>query len=161
MFHDKKVHNLLFVRKTLLERLVRNNSPPICYLACYHIPSNQVEKPFQMKYCVLLHLKCDVIIILLCSRATKSPVSSLMFILIVSKIFFFVQRDIMWPFKVLANITSMISLYCNSTKNWNNNITMMLALNDIAINIKILISSFGQCKGESFLSEALTDALSR
>ena len=32
----------------------------------------------------------------------------------------------MWSFKVLANITSMFSLYCNSTKNGNNNITMIL-----------------------------------
>ena len=49
----------------------------------------------------------------------------------------------MWSFEVLANITSMFSLYCNSTKNRNNNITMILALDDIRINIKILISSFG------------------
>ena len=49
----------------------------------------------------------------------------------------------MWSFRVLANITSMFSLYCNSMKNRNNNITMILALDDICINIKILISSFG------------------
>ena len=49
----------------------------------------------------------------------------------------------MCSFKVLANITSIISLYCNSTKNGNNNITMVLARYDIGINIKILISSFG------------------
>ena len=48
----------------------------------------------------------------------------------------------MWFFEVLADTTSMFSLYCNSTKNGNNNITMILALNDIGINIKILISSF-------------------
>ena len=33
----------------------------------------------------------------------------------------------MWSFEVIANITSMFSLYCNSTKNRNNNITMILA----------------------------------
>ena len=49
----------------------------------------------------------------------------------------------MWSFKVLADITSMFSLYCNSTKNRNNNITMILTLDDIGINLKILISSFG------------------
>ena len=49
----------------------------------------------------------------------------------------------MWSLKVLANITSMFSLYCNSTKNGNDNITMVLTLNDICINVKILISSFG------------------
>ena len=48
----------------------------------------------------------------------------------------------MWSFKVLADITSMFSLYCNSTKNRNNNITMILTLDDIGINVKILISSF-------------------
>ena len=46
----------------------------------------------------------------------------------------------MWSFEVLANITSMFSLYCNSTKNGNNNISMILALDDICINVKILIS---------------------
>ena len=56
----------------------------------------------------------------------------------------------MWSFEVLANITSMFSLYCNSTKNGNNNITMILALDDICINLKILISSFGYGKGETF-----------
>ena len=94
-----------------------------------------------MKHCVLLRLQCNVMITLPCSKATKSPASSLIFILIVSKIF--VQRDIMWSFEVLADITSMFALYCNSTKNGNNNITMILALDDIRINIKILISSFG------------------
>ena len=49
----------------------------------------------------------------------------------------------MWSFEVLANITSTFSLYCNSRKNRNNNITMILGLDDICINIKILISSFG------------------
>ena len=49
----------------------------------------------------------------------------------------------MWSFNVLAEITSMFSLYCNSTKNRNNNITMILTLDDIGINVKILISSFG------------------
>ena len=49
----------------------------------------------------------------------------------------------MWSFEVLADITSMFSLYCNSTKNRNNNITMILALDDFCINIKLLISSFG------------------
>ena len=48
----------------------------------------------------------------------------------------------MWSFEVLANITSMFSLYCNSTKNGNNNIAMILALDDIGINIKMSISSF-------------------
>ena len=41
--HNKKVHYLLFVRETLLEGLVHNTSPPTCYLACYHIPSNPNE----------------------------------------------------------------------------------------------------------------------
>ena len=49
----------------------------------------------------------------------------------------------MWSFKVLADITSMFSLYRNSTMNRNNNITMILTLDDIGINVKILISSFG------------------
>ena len=49
----------------------------------------------------------------------------------------------MWSFEVLANITSMFFLNCNSMKNGNNNITMILALDDIGLNIKILISSFG------------------
>ena len=49
----------------------------------------------------------------------------------------------MWSFKVLSNITSMFSIYCNSKKNGSNNITMILALDDISININILISSFG------------------
>ena len=49
----------------------------------------------------------------------------------------------MRSFKVLANITSMFSLYGNSTKNGNNNITMILTLDNISINTKILISSFG------------------
>ena len=49
----------------------------------------------------------------------------------------------MWSFEVLANIASMFSLYCNSMKNGNNNITMILTLDDICINVKILISSFG------------------
>ena len=48
----------------------------------------------------------------------------------------------MWSFKVLANITSKFFVHCNSTKNWNNNITMILTLDDICINVKILISSF-------------------
>ena len=48
----------------------------------------------------------------------------------------------MWSFEVLADITSMFSLYCNSTKNGNNNITMILTFNDICIKVKILISSF-------------------
>ena len=38
----------------------------------------------------------------------------------------------MWSFEVLADITSMRSLYCNSTKNRNNNITMILTLNPIS-----------------------------
>ena len=37
----------------------------------------------------------------------------------------------MWYFKVLADITSMFSLYCHSMKNGNNNITMILALDDL------------------------------
>ena len=41
----------------------------------------------------------------------------------------------MWSFEVLANITSMFSLYCNITKN-GNNITVILALDDVCINIK-------------------------
>ena len=49
----------------------------------------------------------------------------------------------MWSFEVLADITSMFSLYCDSTKNGDNNITMILTFNDICINVKILISSFG------------------
>ena len=49
----------------------------------------------------------------------------------------------MWSFKVLANITFMFSIYCTSKKNGNNNITMVLTLDDICINVKILISSFG------------------
>ena len=49
----------------------------------------------------------------------------------------------MRSFKVLANITSMFSLYCDSTKNGNNNITMILTLDNISINVKILISSLG------------------
>ena len=49
----------------------------------------------------------------------------------------------MWPFEVPANITSMFSLYRNSTKNRNNNITMIFGLDDIGMNVKILISSFG------------------
>ena len=61
----------------------------------------------------------------------------------------------MWSFKVLANITSMFSLYCNSTKNQNNNITMILTLDDIPINVKILISSFGKARVKPFSSEAL------
>ena len=47
----------------------------------------------------------------------------------------------MWSFEVLANITSMFFLYCNSTKNGNNN--MILTLDAFCINVKILISSFG------------------
>ena len=42
----------------------------------------------------------------------------------------------MWSFEVLANITSIFSLYCNSTNNGNNNMTV----DDICIKIKILIS---------------------
>ena len=49
----------------------------------------------------------------------------------------------MWSFEVLANITSMFSPYCNSTKNGNNNINMILTLDDICINVKLLIFSFG------------------
>ena len=49
----------------------------------------------------------------------------------------------MWSFEVYANITFMLSLYCNSTKNGNNNFTVILVLDDICINIKLLISSFG------------------
>ena len=62
----------------------------------------------------------------------------------------------MWSFKVLANVISMFSLYCNSTKNRNNNITMILTLDYIRINVKILISSFGEGKSETFLVRALT-----
>ena len=49
----------------------------------------------------------------------------------------------MWSFEVFANITSMFSLYCNSKKNGSNNVTMILTLDDICINVRILISSFG------------------
>ena len=42
----------------------------------------------------------------------------------------------MWSFEVLGNITSIFSLYCNSTKNGNINMTV----DDICINIIILIS---------------------
>ena len=48
----------------------------------------------------------------------------------------------MWSFEVLADVASLFFLYCNSTKNGNNNIAMILVLIDIGINIKILISSF-------------------
>ena len=70
----------------------------------------------------------------------------------------------MWSFEVLANITSMFSLYCNSTKNRNINVTCLvifLALDGICINIKILISSFGKARVKPFLSEALTAVLLR
>ena len=49
----------------------------------------------------------------------------------------------MWSFEDLADKTSMFSLHCDSTKNGNNNITMILTLDDICLNVKILISSFG------------------
>ena len=65
----------------------------------------------------------------------------------------------MWSFEVLANVTSMFSLYCNSTKNGNNHITMILTLDDICINVKILNSSFRSGKGETFLSNALNVVL--
>ena len=45
----------------------------------------------------------------------------------------------MWSFEVLANINSMFSISCNSMKNGNNNITMILTSDDICINVKILI----------------------
>ena len=48
----------------------------------------------------------------------------------------------MRSFEVLANVTSMFSLYRNSTKNRNNKTIMILALDDIGINVKILISIF-------------------
>ena len=59
-------------------------------------------KPFQMKCCVLLCVKCNVMITSWCSKATKSPVSSLIFILIVIDRVkdFFVQKNIMWSFEV-------------------------------------------------------------
>ena len=75
-----------------------HNSPPMRYVACYHVPLNlneQVAKPFQMKYCVLLHLKCNVIT-LPCSKATKSPASSLIFILIMSKIFRLEEHNVVF-----------------------------------------------------------------
>ena len=43
----------------------------------------------------------------------------------------------MWYFEVLANITFMFFLYCNSTKNGNNNIITILTLDDICINKNI------------------------
>ena len=39
----------------------------------------------------------------------------------------------MWSFEDDADKTSMFSLYCNSAKNRNDNITMILALDDICI----------------------------
>ena len=48
----------------------------------------------------------------------------------------------MWSFEVLADITSMFSIYHDSTKNRNNHITMILTLDDICINVKVLIYSF-------------------
>ena len=59
------------------------------------------------------------------------------------------------PFEVPANITSMFSLYRNSTKNRNNNITMIFGLDDISMNVKILISSFGYGKSESLFPKLL------
>ena len=43
--------------------------------------------------------------------------------------------------EVLANIISMFSLYCDSIKNENNNITM-ISLDDICINVKIFDFQF-------------------
>ena len=85
--------------KTLLERPVRNNSLSMHYLACYNILWNlndQVVKSFQMKYHVLLRLKCNVMITLPCSKASKSPASSLIFILIVSNIFCLEKHNVVF-----------------------------------------------------------------
>ena len=79
-------------------------------------------------------------ITLSCSKATKSAASSHIYNDRVKN--FFVKRNIMWSFKVLTNIISMFSLDCNSTKNGNNNITMILTLDDIRINIKIFDFQF-------------------
>ena len=42
----------------------------------------------------------------------------------------------MWSFEVLADITSMFSLYCNSTKNGKNNITVILTFDDICYRVQ-------------------------